>query len=360
MKKLNFTLALLVTIFLASCATTRIAYEEHQTRQSEPALLTPYVIPTVADLEVSETKELVTSTFDNSLSEASFKGSDVEEWKNVTLAKMIKEYNSDVIVAPMFDITTSKDLKTVTVELRGYPAKYTNFRNMQTSDSAAMRVHNIEIARPTVTNYSNTRRIETKTSKQKTAYREQFVRGGETYFMPEFGLNLGALGGDDAIIDFQATYGYEVNNYVSVGGGIGFTTYADDNYEKERAISVPVLVNFNGFFFESRVTPYYSVDLGFMMPLKKAKDVVTDNTNYTVYNRSYTKGLTFSPEIGVTFGDFRIGAEWKMMKKYYDRDIDYKTEIAEEMMQSFENEYNVNSVRKDKMSAFYLKVGFRF
>lgn len=359
MKKLNFTFALFATIFLVSCSTTKIAYEEHQTRQSEPALLNPYVNPTVADLEVSETKEVITSTFDNTLSESSYKGNSVEEWKNITLAKMMKEFNSDVIVAPMFDITTSKDLKTVTVELRGYPAKYTNFRNMQISDSAAMRVHNIEIARPTITNYNNTRKVDTKTSKQKNTYKEQFTRGGTTYFMGELGLNTGALDGD-AIIDFQATYGYEVNNYVSIGGGIGFTTYKVNNYEKERAISVPLLVNFNGFLFESRVSPYYSVDLGLMMPFKKAKDIVTDKADYTVYNRYYTKGLVISPEIGVTFGGFRIGAEWKLMKKYWDTDIDYKNEVQGTMINQLENQYNTDQIYKSKANAFYLKVGFRF
>lgn len=360
MKKLNFVFVLFVTFFLASCSTTKISYKEYMTRQSEPNMLNPYVIPTVADLEIADTKEVVTESFDNTLSEASFKGNEVEEWKNITLSKMMKEFDSDVIVAPIFDITTSKDLKTVTVELRGYPAKYTNFRNMESSDSAAMRVHNIEIARPTVTNYNNTRKISVKVSKQRDLYKEQFVRGGITYFMPELGLNMGALGGDDAIIDFQATYGYEVNNYVSVGGGIGFTTYAVDGYEKERAVSVPLLVNFNGFLFESRVTPYYSVDLGFMMPFKKAKDIIADYTDYTVYKRTYTKGLTFSPEIGVAFGGFRIGLEWKMMKRYSDIDIEYVETPNLEKENLLDKEYNINSIDKNKANAFYLKVGFRF
>lgn len=365
MKKVRLTIVLFAALLLVSCVPSKLVYEEHMNRQSEPLMLNPYVTPTIADLEISDTKETIVASFDNNLTSNVNNNKKIEEWKNVTMTKMMKEFDSDVVVAPIFDINTSKDLRTITVELSGYPAKYTNFRNVQLADSASMRVYNVEIARPITMGYGVNNNVSINALKQ---INETFVRGGKNFFMPEIGFNIGALGGDDFILDLQAIYGYEMNNYLSVGVGLGIVTCKDDeyyyqgyhNYDKERIVSVPLLVNLNGFLLKNKVSPYYSIDLGYMLPIIKAHDEIKHTLDYEVLARSYMKGIAFSPEIGMAFGDFRIGAEWKMLKSYEDKKVKYKESMSEYYMQEIESEFNVEDVREYKENSLFLKVGYRF
>ena len=369
MKRVKFTIALFATLLLASCTTTKIMYEEYMNRQAEPVAISPYVMPTVADLEISDKKETVVSSFDNDLSKRILNNTEVEEWKNIVLTKMMKEFDSDVIVAPLFDITTSDDLKKVNVELTGYPARYTNFRNVQLADSAAMRVHNIEIARPAVISYGKANNVQMKTLKRT---KDTFSRGGKTFVMAEAGVNKGVIGGDDMILNLQAIYGYEMNNYLSFGAGLGVVTYKEDGryyygdeywgnyYDKKRVVSVPLLLNVNGYMFKSRVSPYYNLDLGFMLPLVKAKGFVAEESYYTVFARSYMKGLAMSPEIGMAFGNFRVGVEWKMLKSFNDRKIKYNAELPDVLEQELELYYDMDYVNKYKVNALFIKVGCRF
>ena len=310
---------LLAVMIFTSCTTTKISYEEYMTRQAEPVMINPYIAPTIADLDISETKETVNETFKNDLTlKSKFDNKSVEAWKEATLAKMMREFNSDVIVAPTYNVTTSKDMKNITVEISGYPAKYVNFRSLSVADSAAMRAHAIEIAKGGFTDYERITEVRTHTNKKTSETIEKMSRLGN-FFSIEAGANLGLIGGDNLVLDVQGVYGVQINNYLGIGGGTGFLTTAIDGFEKERAISLPLFVNVRGYFFESGVTPYYSVDFGFLLPIKKAKsDRVMGSYGIAEYineNLSASfKGLAFSPELGLAFGKFHVGVEWKFYK----------------------------------------------
>lgn len=152
MKATRFLLVLGVTMLLTSCAMstyeTRYRYDENTARYINTQMQPTYVIPTVADLEISPNKIVESQTFDNTL-----KNFDISHefsptlvyWKSLTVSKAVQAHNADVIVAPIFDIKTSDNYATVTVTVSGYPAKYKNFRNMSEKDAAAFRVYNIEI-----------------------------------------------------------------------------------------------------------------------------------------------------------------------------------------------------------------------
>ena len=369
MKTLKFTFMLLAVMIFTSCTTTKISYEEYMTRQAEPVMINPYIAPTIADLEISETKETVNETFKNDLTlKSKFDNKSVEAWKEATLAKMMREFNSDVIVAPTYNVTTSKDMKNITVEISGYPAKYVNFRSLSVADSAAMRAHAIEIAKGGFTDYERITEVRTHTNKKTSETIEKMSRLGN-FFSVEAGANLGLIGGDNLVLDVQGVYGVQINNYLGIGGGTGFLTTAFDGFEKERAISLPLFVNVRGYFFESGVTPYYSVDFGFLLPIKKAKsDRVMGSYGIAEYineNLSASfKGLAFSPELGLAFGKFHIGVEWKFYKSHTSTTYDYdnlpKGYTSSDVNEYLDDNNYYDEKIKESSKAFFLKVGLTF
>ena len=369
MKTLKFTFMLLAVMIFTSCTTTKISYEEYMTRQAEPVMTSPYITPTIADLEISETKETVNETFKNNLTlKSKFDNKSVEAWKEATLAKMMREFNSDVIVAPTYNVTTSKDMKNITVEISGYPAKYVNFRSLSVADSAAMRAHAIEIAKGGFTDYERITEVRTHTNKKTSETIEKMSRLGN-FFSIEAGANLGLIDGDNLVLDVQGVYGVQINNYLGIGGGTGFLTTAIEGFDKKRAISIPLFVNLRGYFFESGVTPYYNLDFGFLLPIKKAK--LENNLNgYGVgdYINQYTstsfKGLVFSPELGLAFGKFHVGVEWKFYKSHSSVTYGYDNlpkGYTVSDVNEYLDDYNYYDKKiKESSKAFFLKVGLTF
>lgn len=153
MKTTRFLLVLGVTMLLTSCAMstyeTRYRYDENTASYINTQMQPTYVIPTVADLEISPNKIVESQTFDNTLKSYDISHTEasptLEYWKSLTVSKAVQAHNADVIVAPIFDIKTSDNYATVTVTVSGYPAKYKNFRNMSEKDADAFRVYGIEI-----------------------------------------------------------------------------------------------------------------------------------------------------------------------------------------------------------------------
>lgn len=154
MKTLKATLLLVTALFITSCTpyVTYHKYDESTARYMNPAIMPGFITPTIADLDISNEKITVTETYDNTLTQADMENFEssatIEYLKNYTVSKVVKQYDADVIVAPIFDIKTSDDYETIEVTVTGYPAKFINFRNVKSSDSIAMRVYEIEIAQP--------------------------------------------------------------------------------------------------------------------------------------------------------------------------------------------------------------------
>lgn len=340
------------------------------TRQAEPVMVNPYITPTIADLDVSQTKETITETFDNDLTlKSKFDNNYVEAWKEATLAKMMREFSSDVIVAPVYNITTSKDMKNVTIEISGYPAKYINFRSMQASDSTTMRVHGIEIAKGGMTDYKRITEIKSKINQKRTETIEKMNRLGD-FSAIEAGVNMGLISGDNMILDVQGVIGEQFSNYFGFGVGTGFFTRAFKSYDRARAISMPLFVNARGYFFESGVTPYYSVDFGFLLPIRKAKNEPNPISEYGIGKyivqdmNASLKGFTFSPEIGIAFGKFNVGVEWKFFKSHYKVTYDYDdlpdNITSNEVEEFMEDEHLSDNKIKESDHAFFLKLGLTF
>lgn len=70
----------------------------------------------------------------------------IEELKAQALFQFADKSSADVIVAPSFSVETDNSSGRdvfVTVKVKGFPARYTNFRNLRPDDSTLVRMNNI-------------------------------------------------------------------------------------------------------------------------------------------------------------------------------------------------------------------------
>lgn len=152
MKTLKVTLLLAVAIMMTSCSSLYYKYDESTARYMNPAMMPILITPTIADLDISDEKITVTEKYDNTLTQYDFDNLDnsptIEYLKNFTVSKVVKQYDADVIVAPIFDIQTSADYETINVTVTGYPAKFVNLRNLKATDTITLRMYEIEVAQP--------------------------------------------------------------------------------------------------------------------------------------------------------------------------------------------------------------------
>lgn len=83
--------------------------------------------------------------------------------------------------------------------------------------------------------------------------------------------------------------GFQFNQYLSVGGGIGM-----DIYDKEY---FPVFADFRGYILDSRVSPYISFQAGY--------GISTDIFNEFSSNLSFKGGAMLHPSIGLRFASYK-------------------------------------------------------
>lgn len=109
----------------------KVGYDEATAISVEP-VTSAHITPVVADVNVSATKVTHSETFSNELSRHDIEhpntSAEIHYLKNYTLNKALSKTAADLILAPLYEIRTSADLKTITVSVSGYPATYANFR----------------------------------------------------------------------------------------------------------------------------------------------------------------------------------------------------------------------------------------
>lgn len=137
MKKLLFLIATAtIGLFSTSCS-SEYGITENNTRLM-PVTSTAHTMPTVAELRVSSSKisHQVTVTNRFSLKDISNYGDSPKMvyLQKLALNQAAQKYDADVIVAPSYSITTSDDLKTITITVTGYPANYYNFHTATTEE----------------------------------------------------------------------------------------------------------------------------------------------------------------------------------------------------------------------------------
>jgi predicted ATP-dependent endonuclease of OLD family len=122
MKKVALSLTVLAAVFSA-CSTTKVVTQEKKFINITDAgvIQTPMMV----DLDISPKK--VSSTVTQSVND------DQQAGKSLAVVRALAAADSsDVLVEPQFTIETKSNKRTITVS--GYPAKYTNFRKMESKD----------------------------------------------------------------------------------------------------------------------------------------------------------------------------------------------------------------------------------
>lgn len=125
MKRTQILLGIGVAAILASCAsTTQITHtDSNEMRFYESGVVTR---PLLADVEVGQNRERVTY-------DVPYYMTAKKEGRENALLKFKKEHNCDYVIDPVYEITYKTGKKDeVTIVLNGYPARYSNIRQVDT------------------------------------------------------------------------------------------------------------------------------------------------------------------------------------------------------------------------------------
>lgn len=109
----------------------------------------------------------------------------------------------------------------------------------------------------------------------------------------------------------NAIFGYEFNNHFALGVGTGFNSSRRFDLDEDKMNNLPFYINIHGDIFKAKTSLYYSLDLGFMLPLKKAYDFYYKDTI-----ECYYRGLMISPEIGVRTNNCYFGINCLIANTY--------------------------------------------
>ena len=90
----------------------------------------------------------------------------IEELKAKALFEFSEQAGADLIVAPLFSVLTDKSdgrVIYVTVKVKGYPARYTNFRNVKPTDTTIAYINRILPSSKDVRTISSTEAVQEET-----------------------------------------------------------------------------------------------------------------------------------------------------------------------------------------------------
>ena len=163
-----------------------------------------------------------------------------------------------------------------------------------------------------------------KAKKTEVVKKRKPVSQREGFFiMPE--IEVGSI----VIVDrykINAIFGYEFNNHFALGIGTGFNSiyiHKESIWLKtgDKLNNLPLYINIHGDVFKAKTSLYYSLDMGFMLPLKKlyySYDFYDVGNNYVCYYEYYFKGLMITPEIGVRINNCYLGVNCMIANDYHN------------------------------------------
>ena len=129
-----FGFCAIISLMLCSCASVKtVTYSEMRTVEPTQCM---HAVPLIADLQVSESRITYTERIDvdlTSLPENDIKNF-IENLKSTVLFRALKQYNAEVMVAPIIDVQ-DKARKVLAITITGYPATYKNIRSATKDDS---------------------------------------------------------------------------------------------------------------------------------------------------------------------------------------------------------------------------------
>ena len=131
---------LLLAAHLSSAQTleSKINYKESSARTLEPNNYI-FAAPLIADIQIVGDRITYTekAAFSDYIVDENIL-TYISEFKKVALGRALQEYNADALVGTLFNVITNENGH-IEISVSGYPAKYTNFRNVTTSELSLLR-----------------------------------------------------------------------------------------------------------------------------------------------------------------------------------------------------------------------------
>lgn len=133
MKKIPFLLSLLI---VTSCAQRQFNITQLQTRiiesQSGGVVTAPIIgeLDQISSTKISESVEFDISHFKKTTEIISL----LNDYKQYVIASYCTKHNYDLIINPLFQVTTNDSGDKLKVIVTGFPAKYKNFRPATAND----------------------------------------------------------------------------------------------------------------------------------------------------------------------------------------------------------------------------------
>ena len=186
-----------------------------------------------------------------------------------------------------------------------------------------------------------------KTTKEqktkKNEFKENFVPENQKGFYSHstIGMLIGKSESEDAeSFSFHTTAGYQFNNFVGLGLGIGI--------EKLKTEIVPVYLSFKSNFEERANSPFFQCGIGYSFPLSNEKS--TDEYNNNSYK--YEGGFNIGFDVGIL--------SYKAQNKAFTITAGYRYQRVKETFTGYY--WTGNSTQKNTydFNRVAVKIGFMF
>lgn len=145
MKRTLAVLAMAVIPFVAS-AQIHIRQSQARTAESEFGLMTAPVIAELGDISKKRINFTLNFSLDGYKNHSEVQ-KDLDSFKRDTMAEYCIENNYDIILNPLFEISTNEKGDVLSVTLVGYPARFTGFRPATEADTWMLRFKGVENAK---------------------------------------------------------------------------------------------------------------------------------------------------------------------------------------------------------------------
>lgn len=137
---------------------------------------------------------------------------------------------------------------------------------------------------------------------------------------PELEFGHGYVNESHAVggVGIRGTVAYQINPYFAFGGGLGYLyDFPASDYVISTSQVLPIFANARAYFIDRKWSPFFDLQLGYLIPLSKQSQSMTYHTEI-----KYAQGLYLQPTLGVQFKGFDFGIFGSLFTVYYRQEGD--------------------------------------
>ncbi len=150
----------------------------------------------------------------------------------------------------------------------------------------------------------------------------------------------------------QTVNGYLINQYFSMGIGLGI--------EKYNALFLPIFVDFRGNLLNSLITPFFDVSLGYSFGINNSSGLYTSFTNNAFW-MSYYKNTITQVNKGGLLVNLSIGMKFFVSSKYaLNFSVGYRYQENSLAVSYIDRNEQESFTKREKVNVLNLKLGATF